>query len=155
MFGYGTKIKTIFIGNSLGGRELADTLRFLKGKKYGICVISKSGTTVEPLVALNLISKQLKTDHGIAFYQQHVVVVTTLDRGKLFTLAQQEHWSVFGIEPDVGGRFSFLAAVGLVPLAIVGVDLQLLLSGAARAKLDTASSDLTINSAYQYAVARF
>lgn len=83
-------MQTIFIGNSLGGRELTETVQFLADKKYGICVISKSGTTIEPLTALNVLTRQLQTRHGRDFYQQHVVVITTSHQGKLFALAQQE-----------------------------------------------------------------
>lgn len=148
-------LMNLFAGRTLNSSVIHQLLRRIGNRKFGICVISKSGNTIEPLVSLNILAKILKQKFGQEFYRQHVVAITSKQKGKLFTIAQREQWKVFDIPLGVGGRFSVLSAVGLVPLAINQIDICRLLSGARQAKQDTHQMLISKNSAYQYALVRW
>lgn len=145
--------KVLFAGQNIGEDYLADLTDFLKDKKFGIIVISKSGTTTEPAIAFRMLKAQLETQAGKAAAKDLIVAITDAKRGALRTLADQEGYQTFVIPDNVGGRFSVLTPVGLLPIAVAGHDIHSLLNGAAHMEDATrhASPD---NAAQTYATMR-
>jgi glucose-6-phosphate isomerase len=143
-----------FAGNHLSANALSDLLRVLEGKKVYLNVISKSGTTTEPAVAFRVLREWLAKSEGQEALKKQIVVTTDANRGALLTLAKDEGYRRFVIPDNVGGRYSVLTPVGLLPLAAVGVDIHQLLSGAAQAEQDLADSKFENNPAYHYAALR-
>jgi glucose-6-phosphate isomerase len=120
----------LFAGQNIGEDYLYDLQQYLNGKKFGIVVISKSGTTTEPAIAFRLLKEQLEKAEGKAEAAKHIVAITDAKRGALRQLATEEGYKTFVIEDSVGGRFSVLSPVGLLPIAIAGYDINALLDGA-------------------------
>ncbi len=121
----------LYAGNSISEDYLAELMDFLKGKQFGIINISKSGTTTETALAFRLLKTQLEEQVGKAEAQQRIVAITDASKGALRTLATQEGYKTFVIPDDVGGRFSVLTPVGLLPIAVAGFDIRKLVAGAA------------------------
>lgn len=143
-----------FAGHHLSGRGLMDLLQVLEGKRVSLIVVSKSGTTTEPAVAFRVLRQWLLEQVGPEEARQRIYVTTDARRGALKQLADVEGYVTFSIPDDVGGRFSVLTPVGLLPLAVVGVDIAQLLAGAAEAERALSSADLLDNAAYRYAAVR-
>jgi glucose-6-phosphate isomerase len=143
-----------FAGNHLCGAAMQDLLRVLEGKRVCLNVISKSGTTTEPAVAFRILRAWLTKQVGEAEAAKRIYVTTDKARGALKQLAGVEHYRTFVIPDDVGGRYSVLTPVGLLPLAAVGVDIEQLLQGAAQSEQGLAMSNLSENPAYRYAAVR-
>ncbi|GGJ08575.1 glucose-6-phosphate isomerase [Alicyclobacillus cellulosilyticus] len=143
-----------FAGNHLSAAGLKDLLRVLDGKRVVLNVISKSGTTTEPAVAFRVLRDWLVRQAGAAEAKRRIYVTTDRARGALKQLADAEGYRTFVIPDDVGGRYSVLTPVGLLPLAAVGVDIVALLSGAAAAEEALATPSLADNPAYRYAALR-
>ncbi len=143
-----------FAGNHISANALSDLLSALEGKKVYLNVISKSGTTTEPAVAFRVLREYLQKSAGKDALKRQIVVTTDANRGALLTLAKDEGYRRFVIPDDVGGRYSVLTPVGLLPLAAVGIDIEQLLRGAAEAEQYLQTSDLTDNPAYRYAALR-
>ena len=122
--------KVLFAGNNIGEDYLYDLMDLVKGHKFGIIVISKSGTTTEPAIAFRLFKEMLEQQEGKAFAQRNIVAVTDARRGALRNLATQEGYATFVIPDNVGGRFSVLTPVGLLPIAVAGFDIRALVAGA-------------------------
>ena len=122
--------KVLFAGNNIGEDYLYDLMDLVKGHKFGIIVISKSGTTTEPAIAFRLFKEMLEQQEGKAFAQRNIVAVTDARRGALRNLATQEGYATFVIPDNVGGRFSVLTPVGLLPIAMAGFDIRALVAGA-------------------------
>ena len=122
--------KVLFAGNNIGEDYLYDLMDLVKGHKFGIIVISKSGTTTEPAIAFRLFKEMLEQQEGKAFAQRNIVAVTDARRGALRNLATQEGYATFVIPDNVGGRFSVLTPVGLLPIACAGFDIKALVQGA-------------------------
>ncbi len=120
----------VYAGHNIGEDYLYELTTFLKGKKFGIINISKSGTTTEPAIAFRLLKQQLEDAVGKAEAKERIVAITDKARGALRTLANQEGYKTFVIPDDVGGRFSVLTPVGLLPIAIAGIDIRQLVAGA-------------------------
>jgi len=120
----------VYAGHQIGEDYLHELSEFLNGKSFGIINISKSGTTTEPALAFRLLRKQLENAAGIEEARKRIVAITDKARGALRTLANQEGYKTFVIPDDVGGRFSVLTPVGLLPVAVAGIDIRLLVSGA-------------------------
>ena len=120
----------LFAGQNIGQDYLAELLKLLEGKKFGIIVISKSGTTTEPAIAFRIIKAEIERRYGKREAAERIVAVTDKARGALKTLATQEGYPTFIIPDDVGGRFSVLTPVGLLPLAVAGVNIGELVRGA-------------------------
>ena len=120
-----------FAGHHLEGHALAGLLRSLEGREVAVNVISKSGTTTEPAIAFRLLRKWLEDTYGDEKAARRIIATTDAQRGALRTLADQKDYTTFVVPDDVGGRFSVLTPVGLVPLAIAGCDVTALLDGAA------------------------
>jgi glucose-6-phosphate isomerase len=144
--------KLRYAGQTISSDAMYDLLQEVKGKRFGIIVISKSGTTTEPAIAFRLLLNQLKQQDPN--YAKHVVAITDANKGALKTLAVNEGFEQYIIPDDVGGRYSVLTPVGLLTFAILGFDLRALLHGAKQAKADAGSADLSTNLPYQYAALR-
>jgi glucose-6-phosphate isomerase len=122
--------KILFAGQNLSEDYLAELTELLDHKKYGVVVISKSGTTTEPAVAFRILKNHLEQKIGKASARQHIVAITDEQRGALRTLATQEGYQTFVIPDNVGCRYSVLTPVGLVPIAAAGFDIRALVQGA-------------------------
>ncbi len=146
--------QVIFVGNNLSTDYLTDVKALLQGKSFSIVVISKSGTTTEPSVAFRVFRKMLTEKYGKAEASKRIYAITDKARGALKTEANQEGYQTFVIPDDIGGRFSVLTAVGLLPMAVAGIDIAAVMEGAAAAEKDCAAENPDENPAYQYAVLR-
>ena len=124
----------LWAGNNLSTRSWEELQRLLEGKDFSICVISKSGTTLEPAIAFRNLKWMLERRFGTAQAKRRIYAVTDAEHGALRQMADEEGWESFVIPADVGGRFSVLSPVGLLPMAAAGIDVMALLRGAARAK---------------------
>ena len=122
--------RILFAGNNIGEDYLHDLMDLLKGRKFGIIVISKSGTTTEPAIAFRLLKDMLEKQEGKQWAAQHTVAVTDAARGALRKLATEEGYTTYVIPDNVGGRFSVLTPVGLLPIAVEGYDIRALVAGA-------------------------
>ena len=122
--------KVLFAGSNIGEDYLYDMMDLVRGHKFGIIVISKSGTTTEPAIAFRLFKEMLEKQEGKAFAQRNIVAITDARRGALRGLATQEGYATFVIPDNVGGRFSVLTPVGLLPIAVAGFDIRALVAGA-------------------------
>lgn len=145
--------RVIFAGQNIGEDYTHELISLLKGKKFGIIVISKSGTTTEPAIAFRILKEMLEAQEGKEFASKHIVAVTDAKRGALRSLATEEGYATYVIEDNVGGRFSVLTPVGLLPIAVAGFDIRALLDGAKAMEAATAASDDS-NPAYLYAKTR-
>lgn len=143
-----------FAGNHLSGQAMDQLLAVLAGKRVCLNVVSKSGTTTEPAVAFRVLRDWLIATHGAADAKRRIYCTTDKARGALKQLADSEGYQTFVIPDDVGGRYSVLTPVGLLPLAVAGVDIQAMLSGAAAAESALCTPVLADNAAYRYAAVR-
>ena len=144
--------RVLFAGQNIGEDYMSELISLLDGKKFGIIVISKSGTTTEPAIAFRLLKEMLEKQEGKAFASKHIVAVTDKARGALRSLADTEGYTSYVIEDNVGGRFSVLTPVGLLPVAVAGFDIRALIDGARAMELATVSPDDNI--AVEYAKTR-
>ena len=143
-----------FAGNSISGSYLNDLLNICKGKRISVNVISKSGTTTETSVAFRIFRNLLETTYGKEEAAKRIYCTTDKKRGTLKELADKEGYECFVIPDDVGGRFSVLTAVGLLPIAAAGCDIDALMQGAAKAREEYMEPDLEKNACYRYAALR-
>ena len=132
----GGKCKVLFAGNNIGEDYIAELMDLLKGKKYGIVVISKSGTTTEPAIAFRLLKDMLEKQEGKQEAAKRIVAITDAKKGALRSLATQEGYKTYVIPDNVGGRFSVLTPVGLLPIAVAGFDIKALVAGAVEIEND-------------------
>lgn len=126
----GKRPLVVYAGHNIGEDYLHELLAFLSGKSFGIINISKSGTTTEPALAFRILKKQLEASVGKAEARTRIVAVTDAARGALRTLAGKEGYKTFVIPDNAGGRFSVLTPVGLLPVAVAGIDIKPLIDGA-------------------------
>ncbi len=143
-----------FAGNSISGSVLADLIKICKGRDFSINVISKSGTTTEPAVAFRVFRELLVKKYGKKKAGKRIFVTTDNDEGNLKELAAKENFETFVVPDDIGGRYSVLTAVGLLPIAVSGIDIDALMKGAAEARLAYSKPDLSENVCYRYAAIR-
>ncbi len=122
--------KVLFAGSNIGEDYLYDMMDLVRGHKFGIIVISKSGTTTEPAIAFRLFKEMLEQQEGKEFASRNIIAITDARRGALRRLAIEEGYATFVIPDDVGGRFSVLTPVGLLPIAVAGFDIRALVKGA-------------------------
>ncbi|MBP3639220.1 MAG: glucose-6-phosphate isomerase [Muribaculaceae bacterium] len=147
-----TKPRVVFAGHNISEDYLAQLQQYLEGKQFGVIVISKSGTTTEPAIAFRLLKAQLEAAAGKEAAARCIVAITDAKRGALRTLADNEGYTTYVIPDNVGGRFSVLTPVGLLPIAVAGLDIKALVEGArARQQAMLAGSD---KSAEVYATTR-
>ena len=143
-----------FAGNSISGAYLSDIMELCKGKRVSVNIISKSGTTTEPAVAFRVLRKYLEEQYGEEEAARRIYCTTDKARGTLKKLADEKGYECFVVPDDVGGRFSVLTAVGLLPIAAAGADIDKLMSGAAAARKDYSEPDMYKNDCYLYAALR-
>ena len=149
------KTQIVYAGQNIGEDYLYELQELLKNKKFGIISISKSGTTTEPALAFRLLKTQLEEQQGKAAAKDLIVCITDKARGALRTLATQEGYKTFVIEDNIGGRFSVLSPVGLLPIACAGFDITRLVEGARRMQdVCGQSTPFEENPAALYAAAR-
>ena len=147
--------KVYFAGNTISAASMQDLLKICEGKDVCINVISKSGTTTEPAVAFRIFRELLEKKYGVEGSRERIFVTTDKARGTLKGFADKVGYETFVVPDDVGGRFSVLTSVGLLPVAVAGVDLDALMAGAAQARADfTATSSISENTACKYAAIR-
>lgn len=146
--------QVIFIGNNISSSYMRDVMDLLEDVDFSINVISKSGTTTEPAIAFRIFRKLLEEKYGKEEAKARIYATTDKERGALKTLSNEEGFESFVIPDDVGGRYSVLTAVGLLPIAVSGVNIDDMMKGALDASKDFATSELEDNPAYQYAVVR-
>ncbi|MCM3004394.1 glucose-6-phosphate isomerase [Priestia koreensis] len=149
-----TTPQVLFVGNNISSTYMRDLMDLLEGKDFSINVISKSGTTTEPALAFRIFRKLLEEKYGVEEARKRIYATTDKERGALKTLADAEGYETFVIPDDVGGRYSVLTAVGLLPIAASGADIEAMMKGAADAREAFSKSELEENPAYQYAAAR-
>ena len=145
--------RVLFAGQNIGEDYLSELQDLLRDKKFGIIVISKSGTTTEPAIAFRLLKEQLESQMGKAEAAKRIVAVTDAKRGALRQLATEEGYKTYVIPDNVGGRFSVLTPVGLLPIAVAGYDIRALLDGAREMMRATEAFDDT-NPSFLYATTR-
>ncbi|WP_138420282.1 glucose-6-phosphate isomerase [Aquibacillus sediminis] len=146
--------QVIFVGNSISAPYMNDLFDLLKDKDVSINVISKSGTTTEPAIAFRIYRKFLEEKYGKEEAKGRIYATTDKAKGALKTLATEQGYESFVIPDDVGGRYSVLTAVGLLPIAVSGVNIEEMMKGAQKAQAELAEEDLAKNPAYQYAAVR-
>ena len=147
------KPEVIFIGNTFSSTYIAQVMEYIKDKEVCVNVISKSGTTTETSLAFRLL-KQFMDEKYKEQAKERIVATTDKARGVLKAVADQEGYETFVIPDDIGGRYSVITPVGLLPIAVAGIDIDAIMSGLKKAYEDLADSDLDHNAAYAYAVCR-
>ena len=148
------KPEIIFMGQTFSPNYTAQVLEYLKGKKFAINVISKSGTTTETSIAFRLLKDLLERQVGKEAARKSIFAVTDKARGALKTLCNNEGYHTYVLPDDIGGRYSVLTPVGLFPLAAAGVDVKAMLLGAQEARKEFDNDNLKENKCYRYAVSR-
>ena len=144
----------LFAGNSLSPNYINEMIEYIGDKDFSVNVISKSGTTTEPAIAFRIFREILENKYGIDEARSRIYVTTDKERGALKTLADNEGYEKFVIPDNIGGRYSVLTAVGLLPIATAGIDIDKLMEGALEAQDRYNDSNLKYNECYQYAVIR-
>ena len=144
-----------FVGNGLSDRQLRETMELLEGVDFSVNVISKSGTTTEPAVAFRFFRELLEKKYGPDGAARRIYATTDRQKGALKSLADQAGYETFVVPDDIGGRYSVLTAVGLLPIAVAGIDIRALMQGAARMQEVCTAGDMEQNPAWQYAGARY
>ena len=140
-----------FAGNNISADYLNDIIDLCNGRDFSINVISKSGTTTEPAIAFRIFKEMAEKKYGAEGAKDHIFVTTDKSRGTLKALADEQGYETFVVPDDVGGRYSVLTAVGLLPIAVSGADIDAMMRGAADARCDFLTDD---NECYKYAVDR-
>ncbi|MBQ8322009.1 MAG: glucose-6-phosphate isomerase [Clostridia bacterium] len=143
-----------FAGNNISTTALTELLSICEGKDIAVNVISKSGTTTEPAIAFRVFKSLLVEKYGVEGARERIFVTTDKARGTLKKFSDEAGYETFVVPDDVGGRYSVLTAVGLLPIAAAGIDIDALMSGAEKAMVTYRSDDLDTNDALKYAVMR-
>ncbi|KRQ87948.1 Glucose-6-phosphate isomerase [Caloramator mitchellensis] len=143
-----------FVGNNISPVYMHDLLQILEGKNISVNVISKSGTTTEPAIAFRIFKEYMENKYGKDEARKRIYATTDKARGALRKLAVEEGYETFVIPDDVGGRYSVLTAVGLLPIAVSGIDIREMMKGAYDGMVEYADKDLFNNPAYLYAAIR-
>ena len=143
-----------FVGNNISSTYMADLLEVIEGKDVSVNVISKSGTTTEPAIAFRIFKAYLEKKYGKEEAKKRIFATTDKAKGALKSLADAEGYETFVVPDDVGGRFSVLTAVGLLPIAVAGISIDEMMQGAADAREKYSNPSLKENACYQYAAAR-
>ena len=144
----------MYVGNNLSPNYINDLIEVIGTKDFSVNVISKSGTTTEPAIAFRIFREMLESKYGVEEARSRIYVTTDKARGALKTLADREGYEEFVIPDNIGGRYSVLTAVGLLPIATAGIDIQKLMDGARNAEARYNDPELKYNECYKYAVAR-
>ena len=146
--------KVFFVGNNISSTYLADLLDAIEGIDISVNVISKSGTTTEPAIAFRVFKDYMEKKYGVEGARERIFATTDKSKGALKSLADEMGYESFVIPDDVGGRFSVLTAVGLLPIAVAGINIDEMMQGAADAREAYATDDFKNNDCYKYAAMR-
>ena len=146
--------QVLFAGNSIAPAYLNSLIKVIGDRDFSVNVISKSGTTTEPAIAFRVFKRMLEEKYGVEGARERIYATTDAKRGALKTLADTEGYEEFVVPDGVGGRFSVLTAVGLLPIATAGGDIEQLMAGAAAGEVEYSDADLAKNPAYLYAAYR-
>lgn len=146
--------KVFYVGNNISSTYMAELLQAIEGQDVSVNVISKSGTTTEPAIAFRIFRTYLEEKYGVDEARKRIYATTDKAKGALKTLADAEGYETFVVPDDVGGRFSVLTAVGLLPIAAAGIDIDEMMKGAADAREAYSSPSIKDNDAYKYAAVR-
>lgn len=146
--------KIYFVGNDISASHMAELLQICEGKDICVNVISKSGTTTEPAIAFRIFRDLLIQKYGKEGAKERIFATTDRAKGTLKALSDAEGYETFVVPDDVGGRFSVLTPVGLLPIAVAGIDIYAMMEGAAAAREAYAECDLANNDCYKYAALR-
>ena len=144
----------LYVGNNMSPNYINEMIEYIGNKDISINVISKSGTTTEPAIAFRIFRELLETKYGIKEARKRIYVTTDKEKGALKTLAKEEGYEYFVIPNNIGGRYSVLTAVGLLPIAVAGINIDKLMQGAKNARDKYIDNSLKYNECYKYAVAR-
>ena len=144
----------LYAGNNISPNYLNELIEAIEGKDFSINVISKSGTTTEPAIEFRTFREILENKYGIEEARKRIFVTTDKEKGALKKLSDEEGYENFVIPDNVGGRYSVLTPVGLLPIAVAGIDIEKLMKGASIAREKYLDSDVKYNDCYRYAVAR-
>lgn len=148
------KPQILYAGNSISSSYLSSLINYVKNKDFSINVISKSGTTTEPAIAFRLFRELAEEKYGRDGAKERIYVTTDKSRGALKKLADEEGFESFVVPDNIGGRYSVLTAVGLLPIAVSGADIDAMMQGAKDAVVEYSEKELEKNMCYQYAAAR-
>ena len=146
--------KIFFVGNNMSPNYMNDLLECIGNKDISINVISKSGTTTEPAIAFRIFREFMESKYGVDEARKRIYITTDKEKGALKTLSNEEEYETFVIPDNIGGRYSVLTAVGLLPIAVAGIDIDKLMYGAKNAEDKYNENSVKYNQCYQYAVAR-
>ena len=144
----------LYAGNNISPNYLNELVEAIDGKDFSINVISKSGTTTEPAIAFRLFREIIENKYGVEGARERIYVTTDKERGALKTLSDEEGYENFVIPDNIGGRYSVLTPVGLLPIAVAGIDIEKLIKGAQIAREKYMDNSVRYNECYRYAVAR-
>ncbi|MFH0993234.1 MAG: glucose-6-phosphate isomerase [bacterium] len=148
------KLQVVFAGQQMSSTYLAEMIDYVAGKDFAVNVISKSGTTTEPAIAFRAFKKLLETKYGTEGAQDRIYATTDKEKGALHQLAVEQGYETFVVPDDVGGRFSVLTAVGLLPIAAAGFSIRQIMKGAKAAKKEYKTNSVLKNDAHLYAAVR-
>lgn len=148
------KLEVIFAGHQMSSTYLNELVEYVKNKDFSVNVISKSGTTTEPAVAFRVFKKLLEEKYGLEGAKDRIYATTDKTKGALRTLAVENSYETFIVPDDIGGRYSVLTAVGLLPIAAAGIDIREMMKGAKAAKSEYKSADIEKNDVYKYVAIR-
>ena len=143
-----------FVGNNISSSYLNDVVKIIGERDFSVNIISKSGTTTEPAIAFRIFKKLLEEKYGKEGAKGRIYATTDKARGALKALSDAEGYQTFVVPDDVGGRFSVLTAVGLLPIAAAGVDIEVMMKGAQDAREVCKGGDMSTNPSFQYAALR-
>ena len=143
-----------FVGNNISSSYLNDVVKIIGQRDFSVNIISKSGTTTEPAIAFRIFKKLLEEKYGKEGAKGRIYATTDKSRGALKALSDAEGYQTFVVPDDVGGRFSVLTAVGLLPIAAAGVDIEVMMKGAQDAREVCKGGDMSTNPSFQYAALR-
>ena len=146
--------QVLYVGNNLSSNYINELIEYIGDKDFSVNVISKSGTTTEPAIAFRIFREILENKYGIDEARSRIYATTDKAKGALKTLAQNEGYEQFVVPDNVGGRYSVLTAVGLLPIAVAGIDIDKLMMGAKTAQDRYDDPNLKYNECYKYAVVR-
>lgn len=148
------KVEIVFMGNTFSSSYIKSVMDYIADKEVCVNVISKSGTTTETALAFRLLKQFMEEKYGKEEASKRIVATTDKARGTLKAIADKEGYETFVIPDDIGGRFSVITPVGLLPIAVAGIDIDAIMNGLVKGYQDFGDADLNKNIAYQYAVAR-
>ncbi len=146
--------KIFYVGNNISSTYMTELLQAIEGKDVSLNIISKSGTTTEPAIAFRILRTYVEKKYGVEEARKRIYATTDKAKGALKTLADAEGYESFVVPDDIGGRFSVLTAVGLLPIAAAGIDIDEMMKGAADAREAYSNPSLKENQSYQYAAVR-